>query len=152
MNQRYAVIYLRILRKITQDRNTGKILLLLWHGNSKKTRRAFVMIIIITAFDSSPGGGGGGGVLPYISYIGMCHPNLWGFYAVLVWTLVFTFSFTHFSRNRIWFLRELQECMNVFSFHFQMGVERTRNMRIRNGFEEFFCLPSNLSNYNIISA
>ena len=25
-------------------------------------------------------------------------------------------------------------------------------MQIRNGFEEFFCLPSNLSNDNIVSA
>ena len=28
--------------------------------------------------------GGRGGVLPYISYIGMCHPIGWGFCAVLV--------------------------------------------------------------------
>ena len=30
--------------------------------------------------------------------------------------------------------------------------ERKKNMRIRNGFEEFFRLRSNLSNDNIISA
>ena len=30
--------------------------------------------------------------------------------------------------------------------------ERKRNMRIRNGFEELFCLRSNLSNDSIISA
>ena len=33
------------------------------------------------------------------------------------------------------------------------NTEKKRNtMRIRNGFEEFFCLPSNLSNENIIYA
>ena len=31
---------------------------------------------------------GGGGVLPYISYIGMCHPKGYGFWAVLVWKRV----------------------------------------------------------------
>ena len=30
--------------------------------------------------------------------------------------------------------------------------ERKKNMRIRNGFQEFFCLRSNLSNDNIIAA
>ena len=41
--------------------------------------------------------------------------------------------------------------MNVFiGFQFQMS--KKRNMRILNGFEEFFCLPSNLSSDDIISA
>ena len=31
-------------------------------------------------------------------------------------------------------------------------IERKRNMRIRNAFEEFFCLRPNLSNDDIISA
>ena len=30
--------------------------------------------------------------------------------------------------------------------------ERKKNVRIRNGFEEFVCLRANLSNDNIISA
>ena len=39
------------------------------------------------------------------------------------------------------------------SFEFQMSKkERKRNMPIRNGLGEFFCLRSNLSNDNIISA
>ena len=28
------------------------------------------------------GGGGGGGLLPYISYIGMCHPKGYGWYGL----------------------------------------------------------------------
>ena len=52
--------------------------------------------------------------------------------------------------NRVWFLRELRECMNVFilSFQFQMSkklggggggglAKKEKLMRIRNGFEEF---------------
>ena len=37
------------------------------------------------------------------------------------------------------------ECMNVFIASIPNEWERKRNMRIRNGFEEFFCLHSNLS-------
>ena len=33
--------------------------------------------------------------------------------------------------------------MNVFSILNDLSTERKRNMRIRNGFEEFFCLRSN---------
>ena len=44
------------------------------------------------------------------------------------------------------------ECMNVFIVSIPKERERKRNMRIGNGFEEFFCLHSNLSNDNIISA
>ena len=37
------------------------------------------------------------------------------------------------------------------SFQFQVSIkERKRNMRTRNGFQEFVCLRSNLSNNNII--
>ena len=36
--------------------------------------------------------------------------------------------------------------MNVFIVSISNEEERKRNMRIRNGFEEFFCLRSNLSN------
>ena len=44
------------------------------------------------------------------------------------------------------------ECMNVFIVSIPNELERKRNMRIRNEFEELFCLRSNLSNDNIISA
>ena len=60
-------------------------------------------------------------------------------YTLLVW-------------NRVWFLRELRECMNVFIFSILNEKERNRNMRIRNGFGEFFCLRCDLSTDNIISA
>ena len=53
--------------------------------------------------------------------------------------------------NRVWFLRELRECMNVFIVSIPNESERKGNMRIRNGFEEFFCLHCNLSNHNMIS-
>ena len=42
--------------------------------------------------------------------------------------------------------------MNVFIVSIPNEYERKKNMRIRNGFEEFFRLRSNLSNDNIISA
>ena len=48
--------------------------------------------------------------------------------------------------NRVWLSRELRECMNEFIVSIPNEQERKRNMRIRNGFEEFFCLRSNLSN------
>ena len=94
--------------------------------------------------------GGGGGTPLYklwsiillISYIGMCCPIGWGRVGytlpILVW-------------NHEWFLRELQECMKVFIVSIPKR-KRKRNLRIRNEFEEFFCLRSNLSNDNIISA
>ena len=47
---------------------------------------------------------------------------------------------------------ELRECMKVFIVSIPKVKERRRNMRILNGFEEFFCLHSNLSNNDIISA
>ena len=40
----------------------------------------------------------------------------------------------------------------LFIFSIPNEYEKRRNMRIRNGFEEFFCLRSNLSNDKIISA
>ena len=42
--------------------------------------------------------------------------------------------------------------MNVFIVSITNEHERKKNMRIRNGFEEFFCLRSKLSNDNKISA
>ena len=43
------------------------------------------------------------------------------------------------------------ECINVFIISIPNEKERKKNMRIRNGFEELFCLRSNLGNDNIIS-
>ena len=42
--------------------------------------------------------------------------------------------------------------MNVFNVSIPNESERKRNMRIRTGFEELFCLRSKLSNDNIIFA
>ena len=47
---------------------------------------------------------------------------------------------------------ETTDCMNVFIVSIPNEQERKRNMRIRNGFEKYFCLRSNLSNDNIKSA
>ena len=55
---------------------------------------------------------GGGRRLPYISYIGMCRPIGKGVCAVLVWKGVYTSPIL--VLNRVWFSRELRECMNVF--------------------------------------
>ena len=54
--------------------------------------------------------------------------------------------------NQVWFSRELRECMNIFIVSIPNEEERKKNMRFLNGFEEFFCLRSNLSNNDIISA
>ena len=56
--------------------------------------------------------GGGGGVLPCISNIGMCRHSGEGFWAVLVWKWVYTLPILVW--NRVWFSRELRQCMNVF--------------------------------------
>ena len=67
---------------------------------------------------------GGGEVLPYICHIGMCRPKGWGFGPFLsengyrlgpFWTGV-----------RVWFSRELQECMNVVLFSFPNDKEHIR--------------------------
>jgi len=42
--------------------------------------------------------------------------------------------------------------MNVFIVSIPNEYERKKNMQIRNGCEEFFCLHSNLINDNIVSA
>ena len=67
--------------------------------------------------------------------------------------------------HRVGFLRRFGVKTGIHFGHFGLesgmvfeGVsipneyERKKNMRIRNGFEEFFRLRSNLSNDNIISA
>ena len=77
-----------------------------------------------------------------ISYIGMCCPMGWGRVG---------YTLPIFVWNHVWFLRELRECMKVFIVSIPKR-KRKRNLRIRNEFEAFFCLRSNLSNDNIISA
>ena len=52
--------------------------------------------------------------------------------AVFVWKRVYTLPVL--AWNRVWFSRELRECMNVFIVSIPNGWERKRNMRIRNGF------------------
>ena len=54
--------------------------------------------------------------------------------------------------KRVWFLRELRERLNVFIVSIPNEEERNGNMRIRNAFEQIFCLRSNLSNHDTISA
>ena len=55
--------------------------------------------------------------------------------------------------HRIGFLRRFAlKTGMVFEGNTGVYEERKRNMRIRNGFEECFCLRSNQSNDNIISA
>ena len=54
--------------------------------------------------------------------------------------------------NRVGFSKELRERMNVFIVSIPNEQERNRNVPIRNAFEEIFCLRSNISNHDIISA
>ena len=60
--------------------------------------------------------------------------------------------FAHFGLEWGMVFEGTTECMNVFIVSIPNERERKRNMRIGNGFEEFFCLHSNLSNDNILSA
>ena len=109
-------------------------------------------------------GGRGGGVLPYIIHIGMCRPKGYGFGAFLVWKQIYTLPIWVWIR--VWFSRELRERTNVFIVTVILTewgrtrekelthdlLERNRNMRIRNAFQEILCLRSGLSNYDIIFA
>ena len=53
--------------------------------------------------------------------------------------------FAHFGLESGMVFEGTTECMSVFIVSNPNEWERKRNMRIRNGFEEFFCLHSNLS-------
>ena len=53
----------------------------------------------------------GGYVLPYISHVDMCRPNEYGFFSLFC--LKTGIDFAHLVSNRVWFSRELLECMNV---------------------------------------
>ena len=77
-----------------------------------------------------PGGGGGVGKTRYISHIGMCRPKGYGF-----WTFWSENGCKFFLWNRLWFMRELRECRDVFIVSIPSEKERNRNMRIRNAFE-----------------
>ena len=52
------------------------------------------------------------GELPCISYRGMCRPKRYGLRDFLVWKRVYTLPILVW--NRVWFSRELRECINVF--------------------------------------
>ena len=56
-----------------------------------------------------------GGVLPYLSHIGMCPPSsrvFAPFFGLKFKKQVYTLAILVW--NRVWFSRELRECMNVF--------------------------------------
>ena len=53
--------------------------------------------------------------------------------------------FAHFGLQSGMVFEGTTECMNVFIVSIPNERERKRNMRIGNGFEEFFCLHYNLS-------
>ena len=55
------------------------------------------------------------------------------------------------SENGYGFLRELGECMNELSFQFQMSKKEREICEFEMALKTF-CLHSNLSNDNIISA
>ena len=56
-------------------------------------------------------------------------------------------DFAHFGlESGMVFKGNYPECMNVFIVSIQNEQGRKRNKQIGNGFEEFFCLRSNLSN------
>ena len=57
---------------------------------------------------------------------------------------------THFGLELGMVFAGTTECMNVpvYIVSFLNELERKRNIRIRNGFEYFFCLPSIISNGN----
>ena len=102
----------------------------------------FVRICLFVAWHVPEGEGG---VLPYICHLGMC---LLGLFSLK--TSIFTLPI--FVWKRVWFSRELRECMNVFIVSIPNEEERNGNVRIRNASEEIFCLRSNPSNHDIISA
>ena len=73
----------------------------------------------------------------------------YGFWAFLVWKRLYTLHI--FVWNRVLFSRELLEWMDVVFISIP-NEEGNRNRRIRNAFEELFCLRSNLSNDDLINA
>ena len=84
-----------------------------------------------------PGGGGGGrGTHLYKPYRYAPPQRVWylGLFGLKTGILVW---------NRVWFSNYGSIIMKYLSFQFQMNKN--------DAFEEFFCLRSNLSNYDIIS-
>ena len=72
----------------------------------------------------------------------MCRSKGYGIWAFLVWKRVYTLPILVW--NRVWFSNYGSIIMKYLSFQFQMNKN--------DAFEEFFCLRSNPSNYDIISA
>ena len=90
------------------------------------------------------------GVLPYIRPYGYVSPHRVGFLGRF--GLKTGIHLAHFGLESCMVFEGTTECINVFIISIPNEKERKRNVRIRNGFEYFLCLRSNLSNDNIISA
>ena len=85
-------------------------------------------------------------MLPYISHMGMCRPIGWGF------GLKTGLHFAHFGlESGIVCERTTGLYERIYSFKSKL-VRKKEKYSNQNGFEELFCLRSNLSNENIISA
>ena len=90
----------------------------------------------------------------YIEYFGRCAKNArWGGGGGLLGRVLVPFwSENGYRLCSFWpgirygFQGNYPECMNVFIVSIQNEQGRKRNKQIGNGFEEFFCLRSNLSN------
>ena len=72
------------------------------------SRRHSISLLTI----SSIGRGGGGGTPLYKPHRYVPPVKRYGFWAFLVWKRVYTLPIL--VRNRVWFSKELRECMNVF--------------------------------------
>ena len=72
-----------------------------------------------------------GGVLPYISYIGMCHPiGYWVGFLRCFGLKTGLIHFAHFGLESGMVFEGTTECINVFIISIPKGKERKRNMRI----------------------
>ena len=78
---------------------------------------------------SRSAGGGGGRILACISHIDMCRPEGHGFCAILG---LKTDVLPILVWKRVWFSRELRECMNDCCFS-SKRILRKSNKRIRSG-------------------
>ena len=95
-----------------------------------------------------PGGGGGTPVYKPYRYVPPRQVAFLGRFGLKT-----SIHFAHFGlESGMVFEGTHQECMNVFIFSIPNEWERKRNMRTRNGFEEYFCFRSNQSTDNKISA
>ena len=92
----------------------------------------------------------GGGVTPLYKLYKYVPLHRVGFLSRLVWKRVYTLPILVW--NRVWFLRGLQECMDVFIVSIQMSEKEREICKFEMDLKFFFGLRSNLSNDNIISA